>query len=165
MVILNYAENVLIAQTQTQILTTYFCTVQKSESETAPVSESGNVIKPLMPNDTSCEYIIKKWVSCSPNIFLLFLFTLPDADSNSDSIPIPNLTLYNAELFGIGIQICECKPALSEMNAVLLTRSPLKLGGSLKKSAVRSSGRCTSLNRLNVISLLAALTRKPSRIC
>ena len=63
MATLNYAENVLIAQTRTQIPTSYLCIVQKSKSESVPVSESGNVIKlikPLIANDTSCDYLIKK---------------------------------------------------------------------------------------------------------
>ena len=42
---LYYAEHVHTAQTE--ISTPYFCIGQKSES--APVSESGNVIKPLRP--------------------------------------------------------------------------------------------------------------------
>ena len=45
MTTLYYLENVLIARTQTRIPTSYFCIVQESES--VPVSESGNVIRPL----------------------------------------------------------------------------------------------------------------------
>ena len=58
MATLNYAENVLIAQTRTQIPTSYLCIVQKSKSESVP--ESGNVIRLSIPNDTSCDYLIKK---------------------------------------------------------------------------------------------------------
>ena len=43
---LYYTEDVHIAWTRTQIPTPYFCIVQESESESVPVSESDNVIKP-----------------------------------------------------------------------------------------------------------------------
>ena len=45
MATLYYAENVHIAQTL--IPTPYFYIAQESESESVPVSKSGNVIKPL----------------------------------------------------------------------------------------------------------------------
>ena len=44
MAALYYAEHVHIAQTQ--ISNPYFYIVQESDSESAPVSESGNVINP-----------------------------------------------------------------------------------------------------------------------
>ena len=143
--------------TRTEIPFPYFCTGQESKSESVFVPETGKVIKLLIP---AVIISLRNKSNVLSTFFLLLLFILTDSDSDSDWKPND----YIVQCRRTEIWICECKQALSEMNAVL-TRSPLKLGGSLKKSAVRSSERCTSLNRLNVILLLAALTRKPSRIC
>ena len=50
MATLYYAEHVHIAQTRTRIPTAYLCIGQKSQSESLPVSEPGNVFKPKTIN-------------------------------------------------------------------------------------------------------------------